>query len=231
MSITKRVLIFILCLFATIFFMSVISTLVSPYVFNNFSAGTINNIIYPLLFTLGLFFFGIFQGLIKYLANKKILAKNTLLLSLKIGDKLNLTERLWYYSLLLLIYFLPAIRSLSLQYITISRIVLFIISVALSELLLRTSYNSIKIHFLRQGFLLNGFDVRIDIPLEMVNSQMHNETIYYSYKDIEGYLMYPNHIDLYLTGNKGIIYLNVDDETQRQVMGILVQQKIPKKKF
>jgi len=67
----------------------------------------------------------------------------------------------------------------------------------------------------------------------MQTQSTYNDSGYYSYIDIdiEDYFILPDSIGLYISLGKGKISFKVDDETKRQVKGILLQQKIEVKQF
>ncbi|WP_427339825.1 hypothetical protein [Caloranaerobacter sp. DY30410] len=228
MSNAKKTANFIMAFFSTIMFISIVSRIVMPYI-SNLSENMVNNVVFPILLTIALLFFGSFQGLLRYSYNKRILKNNAVLLSVNI-DNFNLNERLWYYLLVALIYFVPIFRNPISSKMIIIRVVLFIITLALIEVLLRLSNKTIKIYFLKNGILITGFDIRIGLPI-VYGTQIHNDSGYYSYNDIENYFIFPDYIDLYLILKQGKLTFKSNSELARQVSGILKQNKIEMKKF
>ncbi|SHH20294.1 hypothetical protein SAMN02745135_00038 [Caloranaerobacter azorensis DSM 13643] len=228
MSNTKKTANFIMAFFSTIMFISIVSRIIMPYI-SNLNENIVNNVVFPILLTIALLFFGFFQGLLRYSYNKKILRSSSVLLSAS-TDKFNLNERLWYYLLVALIYFLPILKNPLSSKMIIIRIILFIITLALIEVLLKLSNRTIKIYFLKNGILITGFDIRIGLPI-VYGTQIHNDSGYYSYNDIENYFIFPDYIDLYLILKQGKLTFKSNSELARQVSGILKQNKIEMKKF
>ncbi|EOD00430.1 hypothetical protein [Caldisalinibacter kiritimatiensis] len=226
MSGVKKTVNFLISFFATIVFLSLLSNIIRPLIIN-YSENTITNIIYPLYITIAFLFFIFSQALIRRIRSNKILNENAILLSVN-ADKFNLNEKLWFYVIVVLIYFVPFIKNPTLNNLSISRIVLFILTMVGIELLIRYSSKTIKIHFLRQGMLVSGFDIRIDLPIGIGNV-VHNDSGVYTYHDIEGYLIYPDHIEFFLTMERGKLIFHTDSEITRQIKGIIKQNRIPVK--
>lgn len=228
MSSTRKTIVFFLSFFSTIIFLSLVSLVISPLVSES-NEYVLINVIYPLFFSLGFIFFLFSQSLVKYLLNKRLLSKDTVLLTLR-ADGFSLTDKIWIYLIIALIYFVPVLAQLSISLLTLPRIILFITSLIIGHLLIKLSSNRLSIHFLRNGIIVNGLDLRVDFP--MIQSQStYNDSGYYSYLDIESYFILPESVDLYIALGRGKISCNIDDETKRQVKGILLQQKIEVKNF
>ena len=228
MSIAKKTVLFLFSLFSSIIFVSILSVAISPLV-QSLSQSVISNIIYPLFFTIGLLFFIFIQALFRYLVNKKTLSENTILFSVK-TSKFTLKEKLWLYLLVAVVYFASFFKGIILDYTLVIRILLFAVTIVIIEALLRTSNKNINIYFLRKGIVVSGFDIRVEIPFGQ-SVDIHNDSGVYSYYDIDSYFIFPDHVELYLISEQGKLEFKVDEETKRQLMGILVQQKIEMRKF
>lgn len=228
MSQTKKTTIFILSFFITLFSLSLIFQFIGPLVIN-LNQSIMFNIFSPLISTMGLFFFIILQALIKYMFSKKILNSNASLVSANIS-KFGIKERLLPYAFFLLIYFVPLIRVIVFDYTFMIRLLLFIVSTIIVELLLRVSNNNTKVLFQRNGILIIGFDARTEIPFGM-NSIIYNDSGYYSYRDIKEYSVFTDRIELTLINDLGKIVFMANGELKKQVTGLMVQNKIPVKKI
>lgn len=227
MSRAKKTTIFILSFFITLFSISLIFQFVGPFIIN-LNQSVMFNIVSPLISTIGLFFFIILQALIKYMFNKKILNSNATLVSANIS-KFGIKERLLPYAFFLLIYLVPLIRGIVFDYTFMIRLLLFIVSSIIVELLLRVSNNNTKVFFQRNGILIIGFDARTEIPFSM-NIFIYNDSGFYSYRDIKEYSLFPDRIELTLVNDIGKIVFMANGELKRQVTGLMVQNKIPVKK-
>ncbi len=225
---SKRFIIFILSFFATLFYLSVMTIVLRPLTLIS-STNTIQYIIYPIYSTSALFFFVCFQALLRHQFYGKILLNNSILLSVK-ADKVTITDRLWFYMFLGLIFARTIINGFSASPVVLITILILIIAVIVVELLLRFSINTIKINFLRNGILITGFDARISIPIAFLGSNIRNDYGFFSYNDIDGYFIFPDRIELFLLMERGKIIVETDSETKRQMMGIIAQQKIKLKK-
>ncbi|RKD30107.1 hypothetical protein [Thermohalobacter berrensis] len=228
MSTIRKTINFFISFFIAIVFMSLLSYIISPFI-SKLSNETVSNIVYPIFFTLIFVTFTLIQALLRYLHSKKILKENTVLLSVK-AEQFRLGEKLWFYGVIILIYFAPLLKNLSLEYINWARVVLFIASIIVFEFLLKYSSETVKIHFMRNGILVSGFDIRINLPIAY-NTEIHNDSGYYSYNDVDSYFIFPNHVELFLILEQGRLVFNADNEIKRQITGLLKQKKIKMRKY
>lgn len=226
MSLTKKAVIFLLSFFLTLIVVSLTSQYISPLVIN-MDQNLIINIVAPLFATIGLFFFIVIQALIRYMFIKRILTTNTNLVSANIG-KFNIKERLLFYVFFILIYFVTLLGKMIFDYTFMIRILLFIGSIIIAEMLLRMSNKSTKIFFQRNGILIIGFDVRIEVPFGQ-NVDVYNNSGFYSYNDLKDYSIFPDRMELSLINDLGKIVFMANGELKRQITGLMVQNKIPVK--
>lgn len=227
MSQTKKTVVFLISFFITLFATSLSFQFIAPLVIG-LEQSAIFNIVSPLISTIALLIFIILQALIKYMFNRRALVSNANLVSANIS-KFGIKERLLPYAFFLLIYFIPLLKGMIFDYTFMIRILLFIGSVVIVEILLRISNNRTKIFFQRNGFLITGFDARAEIPFGM-NTIINNDSGFYSYKDIKEYLVFPDRIELKLINDIGKIVFMANGELKRQFTGLMVQHKIPVKK-
>lgn len=228
MSTTKRTIVFIVSLFATIIFTSILSTFLASMI-NNFSLDLINNIINPLYLTLILFFFMLCQSFIKYMFSKKMLSFNSVLLSTNITG-VSKKSKITLYFIVALIYFSSSYRNFSLDYLFFIKILILILTFLVLEMLLRLSNKKLKAYFLSDGILISGFDIKIDVPLG-VKTNIYNDYGFYEYVYIEGYTMQSNSIEFILKDSMGKINVKINEDIKRKILGIMNKHNIPKKKF
>jgi len=227
MTNTKKAAVFVSAFLSTLLLMPVFS-----YIFVTLIGGsnnTIGLVFYPVLLTFILFSFAFMQSFFRYLFIRKTLTNSFVLLTVK-PISFSLKEKMWFYIFASLIYFIPLLKSLSFGYSTFLRIALFLATLLIIEITLRMSSNRMKIHFLRNGIIVTGFDLRIDIPLNQ-SFVTQNDSGYYDYNDIDSYFPFPEHMDLFLIGEQGKLTFQIDEETRRQVIGILMLNKVAIKKF
>ncbi|WP_066495925.1 hypothetical protein [Abyssisolibacter fermentans] len=223
----KKTLYFFLAITITLLFFTLVGGLIlstSEVVSENIFV----NIIIPSTYSLALLIFAVSLCIIRNMDTKKIITQNTTFFVIK-SVKFNLYKKIWFYLVITLIYFIPFLRGISLKNLNLTRIIAFIITIILFELLLNFSSKSVKIHFLRNGIVINGFDLRFEPPINAI--QICNDTGSYSYNNIENYFIFPDHIEVYLILNQGKLSFKADSETIRMFTGIMQQKKIPMKKF
>lgn len=224
---SRKTFIFFVSLFITLAFTSILSRILYPVIINS-SKDLINNIIYPLFLTVAFLFFTLFQAFYRYHQSKGLIKRNTVFFTVN-ADKFKFNEKILFYVILALIYFGSILRNSSFNTLMVIRIILFMASIALFEFLVRYSNKSIKIHFLKDGIIVSGFDIRLDLPV-VFGANIRNDSGYYRYTDFDGYLLFPDHIELFLILERGKLIFNTDSELTRQVTGILSQNKIGIKK-
>ncbi|MBS4537413.1 hypothetical protein GOQ27_03005 [Clostridium sp. D2Q-11] len=228
MSGTKRTILFFSSFFLTILFMSIVGIILSPII-NTISDYVYYNIFSPILFTIYLFIFMLIEGFLRKIYTNKYLKDNQLLIKVK-AKEFELSGRLLVYLIILLIYFTPLLRDFSMDLLTIPRVLLFIFSIIISELLLRISSKSIYGYLTKDYVIISGLDLRIGLPI-IYGSNIFNDSEVYTYNDIKEYFVFPETIELYLVADQGKLVFDTDNEVSRQFIGILTQKKIPMKKF
>lgn len=227
MSQTKKIVIFLLSFFIAVFTLSFAFQKIS-FLLVDTDPNIINNIISPLLITLGILFLILIQTIIKYIVNKKILKTNESLASASI-TKFKAKERFLPYTLLIIVYIIPLTREFVFNNTTIIRLLLFIGAVMIIEVILRISNKNIKIYFLKNGVLILGFDTRIEIPLG-TSMNLYNDSGFYSYSYLKEYLILQDRIILFLRNDYGQIEFLANNELKRQFTGLMAQNKIPVRK-
>lgn len=227
MSQTRKAVIFFLSFFITIIALSLLFQFISPSLVN-MDESVMFNVISPLFTTAGLIIFVILQSIIRYLFYKKTLKSNTSFVYANI-TKFAMKERMLPYAFLLLIHLAPFLGKIVFDYTFMIRILLFIGSIIIIELLLRISNKKVKVFFQRNGILITGFDARIEIPLG-VSINIYNDSGFYSYKDIDEYAVLQDRMELKLINNYGKIVFMANGELKRQVTGLMVQNKVPIRK-
>jgi len=227
MAQTRKAVIFFLSFFITLLATSLFFQLISPAIVDK-DQSVMFNIISPLIATIGLVVFMLLQGLIRYLFYRKTLVSNTNLITANIY-KFSFKERLLPYLFLILINLAPFLGTIIFNYTFLIRILIFIGAIIIIEILLKISNKKTNVFFQRNGILITGFDVRIEIPFG-INMNIHNDSAFYNYNDIKDYIVLPDHIELNIINDYGKIEFMADEELKRQVTGIMMQNKIPVKK-
>lgn len=227
MSQTKKIVIFLLSFFISVFTLSFVFREIS-FLLVDTDPNIINNIISPLLITLGILFLILIQTIIKYIVNKKVLKANESLASAPI-TKFKAKERFLPYALLIIVYIIPLTREFVFNNTTIIRLLLFLGAIMIIEVILRISNKNIKIYFLKNGVLIHGFDTRIEIPLG-ANMNLYNDSGFYSYSYLKEYLILQDRIILFLRNDYGQIEFLANNELKRQFTGLMAQNEIPVKK-
>ncbi|SCG83881.1 hypothetical protein DW1_2317 [Proteiniborus sp. DW1] len=227
MSQTKKAVIFFLSFFTIIILLSLLFQSMSA-LFVNMNESLMFNVISPLFTTIGLVMFLILQSVIRYLFYRKTLNSNTNLVYASI-TKFGMKERMLPYAFLILIHLAPFLGNIIFDHTFMIRILLFIGSIIIIELLLRVSNKKTKVFFQRSGILIAGFDARLEIPLG-VSINIKNDSGFYSYNDIEEYAVLPDRIELKLVNSYGKIEFMANGELKRQITGLMVQNKVPVKK-
>lgn len=222
----KKSMAFFISFIVTVIFISLLSILLNP-LFNKLSEDIVRNIVPPILLSIGLLFFMLFQGALKYRWNKKILNNSKIFFEIKSGNFTSL-EKSWLYIFLAIIYFAPLIGSRSLKSLSVGKIIPFIIFAIIIHFLLKLSENSMKIVFTTEGIIVTGQDLRIDISL---GQPLHNASGYYPYTIIDSYLPLENGIELFLQYEQGKIVTITDKDTLSKILGILKTNKIEIRKF
>lgn len=181
----------------------------------------------PIILSVGLIFFMFFQGTLKLKWNNKILKQNKILIELK-GYVFTNLEKSWLYLFLIIIYFSPMIGNPSLKSITLSRIFYFIVFTIIILLLLKFSEKTMKVIFTKEGIVVTGLDLRVDISL---GRPLHNATGFYPYSMIDGYLPLVDGIELFLEYEQGKIVAIADNEIKNQILSILKANNIEIRKY
>lgn len=221
----KKSLSFFISILVTIIFIYALSNTMS--LFFNLNNQNTRTILINLILTLGLMFFITFQGSLNKRWNKKLLLKEKVLLSANI-DKFTLSEKLWIYLLVFLIYFTPLIRDLSFKNVPLINIFMFFPSIVIFELLLRVSKNSLKTYFTERGIIVAGLDLRLYIPL---GKPIDNLEGYYPYNAIDSYIFYPDKIQIFIQYEQGKLVLKEDKNTINKIISILKKNGIETRKI
>lgn len=172
-----------------------------------------NNILYFLLIIV----FPFIQMLIRYYTTSKQAIKENIFFSVPLGGK-NIYNRLVYYIITLFIFFIPLITMKSLAYINMKEVLSLVVWFIIIELMLRLSIKHTLVHFTKDGILVRGVDMSIDIPL---GNDLYNHSGFYNYKLFDEYELEGNTLKLYLDGDRGNIICVIPDEIIEPVLAFL----------
>jgi len=81
--------------------------------------------------------------------------------------------------------------------------------------------NKSNYHFLKDGIVVSGFDIRINLPV------VYGTSIY---NDLDSYFMFSDHVELFLILEKGVLSFATNNELNRKILGLLQQNKIKLRK-
>lgn len=213
----KKSIAFFISFIVTIIFISLIIVLLKP----------IKSTALPIILSIGFIFFMFFQGLLKISWNNKILKKGTVLLELE-GVIFTNVQKSWLFLFLIIIYFSPMLRELSFKSMSLSRVFYFLAFTIIVFLLLKFSEKTMKVIFTKEGIVVTGLDLRVDISL---GQPLHNATGFYPYSMISGYLPLGDSIELFLEYEQGKILAIADDDIKIQILGILKSNNIEMRKY
>ncbi|MCR2043958.1 hypothetical protein [Anaerosalibacter massiliensis] len=226
MKTMKKSMAFFLSFIVTVIFITFFTILLDP-ILKDISKPSIKNTILPFLLSLGLIFFMFFQGFLKWNWNKKILKKNKELIRVK-GDNFTKTEKLWIYIFLIFIYFGQVFKELFFTSITIEKILLFVSFFIIVHFLLKFSEKTMEIILLKNGVMITGLDLRVDIPL---GQPLNNPTGFYPYANIDGYIPLQDKMELFLELEQGKITVHTKGKERSQILYILKENGVEKRKY
>ncbi|WDV45233.1 hypothetical protein PV797_17150 [Clostridiaceae bacterium M8S5] len=228
MSGSKKVINFFISFTISLLFLSVTGRFI--YFISNYTNDNILfNVIIPIYYTICLLVFALSMNFVRNAQTDKLLKNNTTYMEVNTAG-FSLVNKILYYVIIALIYCLPFLRGESIKNFNITRVISLVLVLLVFELMLRYSSKTIKITFLKNGIVVNGFDLRLDAPMK-TGTIMYNNSGYYSYNDIENYFVFPDKIELYLIHNQGKLSFHSNTEMGKRFTGLMIQQHIEMKKF
>lgn len=208
----------------SIAFMAVISiiTFIVPNI-NLESFGNHIDIIFPnLLFFLFVVVFSTIQLIFRLLVTSKHYIKDKLFFSLNMTPA-KIYNRTIMYLVAITFFLWPVIVSRDLSLIKLSAIINLLLWILIIELLLYISTKYTKIHFLSDGVLVRGLDLRMDVPL---GENIFNHSGFYPYYDIQNYSIRSNTLKLILYNNRGTLEAYVTDDRIKPISAFFESKKI-----
>lgn len=220
---SKKVVIFSTAFFMTFAFFVLVSNLFSVIV-SEASLITIWSI-YSFTFYFFLFINAFIRKLFinKELNGKRLFTKGKL-------TKFTFREKSWLYLGPFLIYFLPALKSRSLEGTSIYNFIMFLITIVLLELLLKLSERSLIVYFTNAGVFINGLDLRLFIP-NIYGSILHNDSGIYEFNSFKNFYRFSDRIELYFNLDQGKIEILGTSDELSKTEGVLLKNKIKIRKF
>ncbi len=174
------------------------------------------------VFILSLLTFAILQIIIRTLLNHKYSKNNSIMTypitSFSFGDKII------YYIIPFLIYILPLFQRSYLNEVILLRIILFITTIALFRIILGFSKKRTHVYFLKEGIIIKGLDLRLDLPL---TTAFFNSSGYYPYTKLQHYLFRDTALELKLPAESGKLVMSISEEEKQELQQFLVMMNIP----
>ena len=175
-----------------------------------------------LLYFLFLLLLPLLQMGLRFLYTSKDYIKENVFFSIPLTKK-NIYNRLVYYIIAIFIFLIPVITSRDINTLGISELISFGYWMLIIEVILRVSNKNTKIYFMKNGILLRGYDMSIDIPL---GNDLMNHSGFYYYTQFNLYDLNDNNFKLFMTGDLGHIIGELDDEKIEPVKAFLSTKHI-----
>lgn len=222
MSRFKNAIIYLLSFLITIVFMIFISNVIGYFTLSQ--VNDTNIILHKnIIFTITLFFFALILAVIRRLSLKKFVSHN-IFLSTTINEY-STNDKLWFYIVLILIYFLRIIRDKSFSSFNLSTIILFSLSIILAKVLIIYSQKTMKLYLTKDYIVITGFDIRIKPPF-IFAGDINNDSGFYNFSDIKEILIHNTHVEIILIYEVGKLIFDTDYDTTRKLEAVLIQNKV-----
>lgn len=223
MSNSKKLIIFLTAFFATLSFIILMSTLFGQVLQYNSQITDLS------LKTITFIVFVSIQGFLRQKTLDKMMKDAKV--DRKIAcPKFTLNQKSWLYFVIILIYYLPAIKDRNLAYLNAFSIGLSIVSLVLVELLLRWSNQTTFIYFTDKGLFINGMDLRLMVPI-IYGGQLFNDSNLYTYDHLFSYIHLGEQIDIEDNYRRKIITIKESPDNLKQIEGLLKRKNIKAKKL
>lgn len=223
MSNSKKLIIFLTAFFATLSFIILMSTLFGQVLQYNSQITDLS------LKTITFIVFVSIQGFLRQKTLDKMMKDAKV--DRKIAcPKFTLNQKSWLYFVIILIYYLPAIKDRNLAYLNAFSIGLSIVSLVLVELLLRWSNQTTFIYFTDKGLFINGMDLRLMVPV-IYGGQLFNDSNLYTYDQLFSYIHLGEQIDIEDNYRRKIITIKESPDNLKQIEGLLKRKNIKAKKL
>jgi hypothetical protein len=224
MNNTMRTIIFIVSLFAFLFFFIAINA-----VFPSQSVLNPGNIavLVPVLYIAGYIVALYTQALIKYLYTKKRMAGTNTVIEVP-AKSFELRDRLVILTLPILAVLLPIVQRRQVNAESLRNLVFLVILAIVIEVLFFINSKTLKAYVTDKGFAVNGIDFRLELSIPFSYT---NAVGWYPFERIDNYLAFENKVLLYSTYDLGAITLECNEEQLKQIKGLLIAKKIPVRKY
>lgn len=195
--------------------------LISPYIFTG--KMDVFQISYSnFLFFMFVVVFSFIQFLARLIMTTRYFIKDKYLFSLDMASS-KLYNRLIAYFVTIALFIIPIVKNKALTSLQPVQIVNFIIWLIIIEIILFISFKFTKVHFMTDGILVKGFDLRLDLPM---NDEIRTHSGFYAYFDIESFVINKNILKLNLYSNRGSIEAIIPNDKIAPVKAYLKSKKI-----
>ncbi|MBM7614233.1 hypothetical protein [Alkaliphilus hydrothermalis] len=134
------------------------------------------------------------------------------------------TDRSIYYIVPFLAYLLPLFRTVNAREVLLIRIILFAITLSVFYFVLEFSKKHTKVFFVKEGLVVKGIDLRLNLPLP---SPFINTTGFYPYTRFEHYSMTDSKVEFQLPAESGRITFEFEPDEKENLKQFLMMMNVP----
>lgn len=224
MNNTMRTIIFIVSLFAFLFFFILINTILPPQaILGSPNAAMLVSLLYLAGYIIALYS----QALIKYLYTRNHM-KGLNIIKVFPAKSFEMRDRLILLTLPIIAVILPMVRKREVTTESLWFLAYLAVLALIIEVLFLINSRTIKAYITDKGFAINGVDFRLELSIPFSYA---NAVGWYPFERIENYLAFGNKVLLYPTYDMGVITLECSEEEVKQIKGLLVSKKVPERRY
>ena len=134
-----------------------------------------------------------------------------------------LMNRLYYYSFLFLLFILPVIRGLSLSDISIEWMIQLLLGIIIIEVFIHLTNKTLLVFILKEGILVKGIDLRIDIP---IGAPIQTHSGFYPYEYFSSFHFDGAKFNLTLYHQRGTLSFHTSTDLEKPLAGLLQSKGI-----
>ena len=217
MSNTMKTIIFVVSLFAFLFFFILANYVLSP------NADFIKAVVYITGYIAALYT----QALMKYLYTRSVMKKANIISVLPVKTN-ELREKLIPLVLPVIAVVMPMVGKREVSPENLKSFVYLVILAAIIQVLFLINSRTLKVYVTNKGFAVNGVDLRLELSISFSYT---NAAGWYPFERIENYLAYENKVFLYHTYDMGVITFECSEEETRQIKGLLIANSVPERRY
>ncbi len=172
---------------------------------------------------LSLILLGTLQGLLKFFFLLRHRKGSPVVMSLPIRS-FSIADQIIYYIVPLIIYILPLFLRPHVNEIIAIKVGVFVITIIALRLWLQLSKKSTPCYFLKEGLLITGFDVRLDLPIHPL---LENSSGFYPYEKLSEYQLTDQRLTFKLPFDAYSLVLDCKDADINEINEFLQLMKVP----